>query len=61
MRIWQCLAVKEMLRYGESPVTIANSVGLPTSVVLKTVINSRILFFYSMKKTLIVVQYVVAK
>lgn len=34
MRIWQCLAVKEMLRYGESPVTIANSVGLPTSVVM---------------------------
>lgn len=33
MRVWQCLAANEMLRYGESPVVIANSVGLPSSAI----------------------------
>lgn len=34
MRIWQALAIQEQLRYGESPVVISDSVGLPTSTVL---------------------------
>lgn len=34
MRIWQYLSIKEQLKYGESPVVISNSVGLPTSAVL---------------------------
>ena len=34
MRIWQYFSIKEQLHYGESPVVISNSVGLPTSAVL---------------------------